>query len=387
MRKALIFTPLIVVGILALALLISTLSNLGLKNASSVVERLGEGEKALIAEALHLQESVGDRIWPGWNEADIPFVVYNEAYVFLIGLPDPQDGWVKVPGGPARGVPWELVPGDDFYGQPYYRQPLPDPDITPQAFTVRVGEQWAASLQTKEWMEISLRETLKEDLPAFLRPVVPYRVIIPLFLMGGDGYIAALLHESFHAYQGLKAGEQLARAEEAAARQGDRYPYDDTAFQDAWQIELDLLADALQADTPEQMTGLAAQFMAQRESRRRQSGLSPSLVNYERQREWLEGAARYAELGVWRVGASSDYQPIPPASQVADFNAYSAYERRWSNEVDQVRRMAGSSGDGRFYYSGMAQAVLLDRLLPDWKERVVPGSVFLEDLLAEILGS
>jgi hypothetical protein len=234
-------------------------------------------------------------------------------------------------------------------------------------------------------MEISLRETLKGDLPAFLRPLVPYRLVVPFLLRGSDGYIAGLLHESFHAFQGIQAGERLARAEVAAARQADLYPYEDEAFQDAWQVELDLLADALMANTVEESASLASQFLAQRHARRAQARLSPALVDYEQQREWLEGSARYVELDAWRVGASPNYQPHPDASKVPDFNAYAAYESRWSNEIDQVRRMAGSSGDGRFYYSGMAQAVLLDRLLPDWKEQVVPGGISLEDLLSEAI--
>jgi hypothetical protein len=48
-----------------------------------------------------------------------------------------------------------------------------------------------------------------------------------------------------------------------------------------------------------------------------------------------------------------------------------------------MKRMAGDDGDGRFYYSGMAQAVLLDRLMPGWKARAMQDSVFLEALLAE----
>lgn len=377
--------PLAVLGSLALILLLSAVSNLGLREASSTVERLDEAEKARLAEAFHIQKSTGDRIWPAWGEAAIPFVVYNEAYVFLVGLQNPQDGWVKVPSGPGRGGAWEVVPGDDFYGQPYYRQRLPAPDITPEAFTVRIGDQWAASLQTKEWMEISLREMLKGELPAFLRPFVPYRLFVPLLLRGSDGYIAALLHEAFHAFQGTHSAERLAQAEGAAARLGDQYPYDDQAFQEAWQVELDLLSGALEVATQQEAENLADQFLSQRESRRSQAGLTPALVDYERQREWLEGTARFVELGVWREGASPGYQPFPDAAQLPDFKTYSAFPTRWSNEIDQTRRMADSSGDGRFYYSGMAQAMLLDLLLPDWKAQVVPGGVFLEDLLASAL--
>jgi len=43
--------------------------------------------------------------------------------------------------------------------------------------------------------------------------------------------------------------------------------------------------------------------------------------------------------------------------------------------------MAADWGDGRFYYSGMAQAVLLDRLMPGWKDQALEDGVFLEDLL------
>jgi hypothetical protein len=43
--------------------------------------------------------------------------------------------------------------------------------------------------------------------------------------------------------------------------------------------------------------------------------------------------------------------------------------------------MAADWGDGRFYYSGMAQAVLLDRLMPGWKDQVLVDGVSLEGLL------
>ncbi len=39
--------------------------------------------------------------------------------------------------------------------------------------------------------------------------------------------------------------------------------------------------------------------------------------------------------------------------------------------------------DAPFYYSGFAQGVLLDRLMPDWKARLWSEDAWLEDLLAE----
>ena len=48
-----------------------------------------------------------------------------------------------------------------------------------------------------------------------------------------------------------------------------------------------------------------------------------------------------------------------------------------------MRRQAGQEGENRFYLTGMAQATLLDRLLPVWKEQALAEGVFLEDLLKQ----
>lgn len=371
------FLLLMVAGVL-----ISALSNLGLAQSSRVVNRLDEAEKARIAEAIHLRKSLGGEIWPGWEGADIPILVYNESYAFLVGLQQPADGWYKLPRGPQRGSAWELVPGDDFYGQPYYRQSLPNAEITPEAFTVKVGESWVASFPTKAWLEISLRQQIQRDLPPFLRPLVPYRLVMSLFLKGSDGYMAGLLHESFHAFQGLDATGRLETAEVVSSEQSDRYPYQEEAMVAAWRSELDVLVAALQATEREDRATLAAQFLSQRDHRRNELSLSPALQDFERQREWLEGLARYAELGVWRVGGNElTYQPLVGAKQLSDYSVFAAHERRWSEELDTMVRMADDPGDGRFYYSGMAQAMLLDSLLPGWKARAFQPGVYLEDLL------
>jgi hypothetical protein len=45
--------------------------------------------------------------------------------------------------------------------------------------------------------------------------------------------------------------------------------------------------------------------------------------------------------------------------------------------------MTGQRGEIRFYYTGMAQAVLLDWLAPEWKLQAFGESVFLERMLQE----
>jgi hypothetical protein len=56
---------------------ISTLSNLNLPTHSQVTDHLSDMEKARLAEAIHLHQVLGETVWPGWGQMDIPIIVYN----------------------------------------------------------------------------------------------------------------------------------------------------------------------------------------------------------------------------------------------------------------------------------------------------------------------
>jgi hypothetical protein len=352
-----------------------------LPTESPVSERLSDLQKARVAEAFRLRQIVGDAVWPGWGQADIPVIVYNELYAFLVGYLNPPSGWVKVPQNEQRGGLWEPVLDDSLQNETYYRQTLPDPDVTPENFTVLVGDRWVATLQTKEYSFVAFVNGFREETPAVLRPIIPYRLIWRF--LGGDTevYLGALAHESFHAYQGTVAATRLAQAERVAWMEG-QYPWTDDVAEAAWQRELNVLARAAQVESDGEAAELARQFLALRQERRQRSGLTPELVDFERQREWLEGLAKYAELSIVRQAAETpDYEPVLALVEDPDFENYAGSRRFWDQQLGEVTRMTNRSGEVRFYYSGFAQAVLLDRLLPGWKSQVVAQGVFLEDLL------
>jgi hypothetical protein len=73
-RRFLLLAPLVVVALLVILIAAFAIGNLGLPEASLIVERLDEAEKARLAEAFHLRESLGERIGPGWGGAVIPIV-------------------------------------------------------------------------------------------------------------------------------------------------------------------------------------------------------------------------------------------------------------------------------------------------------------------------
>ncbi len=100
-----------------LAMGISALSNSLLPAHTPDNDQLSDADKARLAEAFHLQRELGDTLWPGWGQEDIPIILYNEEHAFLVGYPDPPPGWVRVPGGESLGGPWQAVPGDTFEGR------------------------------------------------------------------------------------------------------------------------------------------------------------------------------------------------------------------------------------------------------------------------------
>jgi hypothetical protein len=239
-------------------------------------------------------------------------------------------------------------------------------------------------MTTMDWMKIGLVQPIREDIPAFLRQIFPYPLLIKGLLSSDDQYISLIAHETFHAYQGIAASGKLEQSEQANAEFSNQYPWEDPHMQSDWQLELDILAEALQADDRSTMMDAVQRFLAARASRRNASDLSQQLIAYEQQREWLEGLARYAELEIWRQAETGPYTPLPETSQLKDFKDYKDFESRWAREIDQLKRMADDEGDGRFYYSGMAQVFLLDRLAPDWKTRAFNEGIWLDDLLETV---
>ena len=352
-------------GLLLLCLAAAGLSALGNRNlptSPAVLDRLDALDKVRLQETLHLKRELGEAVWPGWGQADIPVVLWNKEYSFLVGYPDP----------PAE---WDRVAGDDFDGQPYYRQPAQDP----QNFAVEIGERRAASLATKWEMDNFMMTQFREMMPGPLKPVFPYRLLI----QPTEVHISGVLHESFHVFQAEIASTHFDDTEKAY-RDDERYWSADASMHEAWKAEIDLLARAISSKSDDEAAERARAFLAQRDERRQTYGLDAALVDYERRIEWLEGLAKYVELGIWReASATPSYASLPALADDPDFKAYTTYSQRWSQELDQMKRQAALEGDVRFYYTGMAQAVLLDRLMPDWKAHILTETVALEDLLRE----
>ncbi len=349
----------------ALAALAAAISNRSLPGPAAAPEQLTPADAARLREALHLKEALGEEVWPGWGRAAIPVIVWNRDYSFLVGVEAPPAGWEALPEG--------------FDGLACYRRASSDP----QNFAVRVGDAWAGSMATKQETDAFLIDMFRDMLPDPLEPIFPFRLLI----QPSEVQISGVLHEAFHAYQATLAPERLAEAE-AAHRHGDAYWRADPDMRADWQRETSLLSEALAAPSDGQAAALAADFLRARQERRASHGLSAGLVAYERQLEWEEGLAKYVALAIWRAANESQgYVPVLTRAVDADFAAYRGFSKYWKQEVAQMRRQAGREGETRFYYTGMAQAVLLDRLAPGWKVTALADGAWVEGMLADAVSA
>jgi hypothetical protein len=158
------------------------------------------------------------------------------------------------------------------------------------------------------------------------------------------------------------------------------YPYGE--MEPGWREEMQVLVQAASAPDDAQALSLARRFLELRADRRR--GLADEQVRLEKVREWEEGLAKYAELDLaLRAATDEGYVPVEGLRQDPDFGGYAGREAFWQEQLKEAQNTTGVKGDTRFYYSGNALGILLDRLAPGWKLRAVPGGEFLDELVQE----
>jgi len=305
----------------------------GPQNPSQDQLALSVDDKAEIAAVLRLKTEAGDHVWPGFAAADIPIILCSGRYEFLIGEAKPP-------------APWEIVPEDDFQGRPYFRRAARDS----QYFAVKIGAHYAGSAGTLSRMNGQSR-----------------------FKLSPDMHIVIILHEMFHAYEGNRAPARMTKAL-AAYKAESRYPYKDKAFAAAWTSEGAALAQALKAADDAGAAQWAQKFWQIREARRQAAGFGPDLLDYERELEWLEGLAEYAEIRFHESAAR--LSPLSAIKFPPSLPFFLQYDF-----VRLEKQLGAQDGDLRFYVSGMAQLRLLDRLSPGWKTKITLDNFYLEDLV------
>jgi uncharacterized membrane protein (UPF0127 family) len=191
-------------------------------------------------------------------------------------------------------------------------------------------------------------------------------------------YVRFVVHEAFHVRQ-LQVMDGELPMFGLLGDEADLLPVlGATEVADGLASESRLLRDALVASAESDALASAEEFLQARSSRR--AALAPDAVALERSLEWSEGLARYADVRLLQA-AADDYEASTEFSVIASYPSADSHLATQLEWLEDLTAVPGSVRD-RYYEVGAAQALLLDRVMPGWQARAMPGGESLEDLLA-----
>lgn len=188
-------------------------------------------------------------------------------------------------------------------------------------------------------------------------------------------------HEAFHGFQRDRTRKGLEwRAENTEVV--FEYPEHSARNSALFNIEGRILFSALQSHDVKTLKKKIRQFLTVR--RLRQSELEPTVVIFEKDAELNEGLAEYAGTKAVLVGIEAVKQKrisIPFQFRNGNDYIHKKFER-----LDLITRAKGNIRT-KFYDTGAAQGLLLDRLMLNWKTRVQEQGATLQDLLEDVTNS
>lgn len=303
-----------------------------------------------VIEAERLLSMYGNQVWPGWGDSIPPVLIQQSEYDYLLGHPQPPDGF-------------ELVPGAALGGQPIYRKRghlVP----VPAATTWNVGGIWSVAIPVR----------------AEFQRAVDAQLGVGVVNLTPASYIRALVHEAFHAYQNKMTWGNLPvfgmSIDEQKAIGG---LLGDPSLDEKQRQEGLALRAGLTATTSEAASQAAEQYL--NKFRSHQEGRSADLTSYEQSTEWIEGLARYADISLMRLAGN------PVKADGSDPVGYPAPEAAWQELLDGLSNPAATQEGfrGRYYILGAGQAFLLDKLQPDWKQSAFSNPQPLDALFEQAL--
>ncbi len=279
-----------------------------------------------VAEFYRLAEQTQDKIWPGWSKTPAPVLLVTTDAEYLTHFPTPPKDFQKV--------------GDDVYARP---------------------RQFPANFQA--------------TFPAFGPPsIVVIGEPANTSSKTSTPWLITLMHEHFHQLQNSQPGYFQA-VEELGLSHGDTtgmwmlnypFPYDDPDLARSFEFLRDSLLDALNEVDKQKFTRLSKQYLIDRKQFFAQ--LLPGDHKYFSFQLWQEGVARYTQVKA--AEAAGDYQPSAVYAALPDYTPFSAGAvAARSRTLNELKRIDITQSKREVFYSfGAAEALLLDRINPTWKD-------------------
>ena len=317
-------------------------------------------------------------LWPGWDAGDTPMMIYlpGEQEV-LLNHPQPAAGF-KPYQGPLAPLGQTMMYRDgptsiEWDGQNTSRE-IYGVETLVLADTLSNRKQWL-----RGWLADPRPEEEKlTDLPYASLRADPYE------------QMAMIAHEAFHVFQMKNLPDKA--ADERLVR---IYPCLAVDNNVGLALEGDALNRCLRAEDAASMRAAAVEWLAIRQNRRAE--LPDAAIEYEDCNEFFEGTAKYIELML--MEKLQGETPIPALWYAQGFHGLD--DMKWFREKRLESMLANMRGEvivnndpygsspvrSRLYFSGMGIALLLDRLAPDWKQRISRPDTTLTTLATEAINA
>jgi hypothetical protein len=325
---------------------------------------LGSQQRVLVREALQIVGIVGDQIWPGWGTTPKTTLVIGEGHEFLAALgrrvdvPDDfEDTGERIAGfrvfSRPRTLPNTLRAAFEVNGVPMAVVGAWDPtEESPNEWAISLVQQWFHLLQLQRGedskiLSLGLEDDVSQVWPAdYAFPFNDEDVGNAMVLLGGalydfDAVAADLPRDSQRSFQ----------------------------------------AETTRAALRNLRTVLELKY-------------GPDAYAFFRLRTWREGVARYSGVLVSRLLAIAEsrrqYRSIDGFDDLEEHKTYQdVWRDGYANQIWLIRtaQLDSERHLTSFNALGHGMAVMLDVVLPDWKERYFESDTWLDDLIADGLDS
>lgn len=300
-------------------------------------------DRIRIAESFRIADQVGNEIWDGWGNVPFAILLVTPEYEFLIRHPNPSDDFSFL--------------GYDSLLQSkiYFRKRIYETNLL-AAFPAVSGISTVVIGQPEN--TASKTSTL---------------------------WVVTLLHEHFHQLQNFQP-DYYTKVNALNLAKGDKtgmwmlnypFPYESEEVVKQFAQLTRSLFRALTASEEKQFQEEISHYYQERTQF--QEMLAIDDYKYFSFQLWQEGVARYTEYSLAKL-AGEKYEPSDEFKALEDFISFQDVAKSILENIvskipdislNEYKRVA-------FYYVGSAEAMLLDKISPNWKEYYFKDKFFLE---------
>lgn len=293
-----------------------------------------EIDRIRIAEAYRIGEKLQDELWAGWSSAPYGMLFITDQHEFLIRHAKPNDEFTSI--GHDKMLKSEVFVRPRKF-QKNFLATFPAFGGAP---VIVIGKAENTSDQTStRWVFVALHEHFHQL--QYSRPDY-YASVNALDLSGGDTTGMWQINYPF--------------------------PYKDKDTAERFRRLSDLLLSAYEAGSGSERESRFEAFLNAR--RDFAASLRPADYRYASFQLWQEGIARYtqyrmAELAGRKIKPSSAFRRLP------DFAPFpKEAERLYEMTLDEMRKLDLASWERVVFYPfGAVEALVFDRVDPNWRSR------------------